>query len=701
MSIIQNIRERGTWILLGLIALALIAFILQDGVGRNNSNNDVTTLGVVNGQKIDKIEFEQKVQNQLQQYAAQGAQTQRGQVINNLWNSEVFNILLKQESEKIGLSVGAKELNDVLFGVESPFRQYEQFVDPATGELKINELKATLAELKKSTKKEVVEQREQLEKNIILPALEKRAQRKYQALLYRGIQSPKWLIEKQYAENNAISNIRFVNVPYTTVEDKTIKVTNEDIAAYLKENSASFQVEELQRNINFVAFSAAPTASDSLAAKNNIIALKEGFQTTTDVATFLNKTSTSPAFKDIYTSKNNIPTPIADSVIGLPLGGISGPYVIGSNYVMAKMIGKKVLPDTVSVRHILILTNNPQTQQTVRSDSAAKTLIDSIKNAIAGGASFETLVEKYSEDGSKTNGGKIENFVQGSMVKTFNDFSFENPVGTKGVVKSEYGFHYIEVLKQTAPSPAFNVAYLAMPIVASKETTTAAQAAAAKFAADSKDQKSFNANALKINKQTVPATGIRAYDFGVQGLGETREVVRWVFDKKVNDVSEPIEVGDAYIVATITGEDKPGLMSVETAKANNVEIIIRDQKKAAVIKTKLKGTTLEAIATAASATVLQADSLNFASTNIAGLGNEPKLVGAAFNKNLLNKVSEPIAGNAGVFVLSVSNLGTSSAPGDIAAFKNQYQNRVSNNILNSILALKKKAKIEDNRPKLY
>ena len=142
-------------------------------------------------------------------------------------------------------------------------------------------------------------------------------------------------------------------------------------------------------------------------------------------------------------------------------------------------------------------------------------------------------------------------------------------------------------------------------------------------------------------------------------------------------------------------------MSVETAKANNVEIIIRDQKKAAVIKTKLKGTTLEAIATAASATVLQADSLNFASTNIAGLGNEPKLVGAAFNKNLLNKVSEPIAGNAGVFVLSVSNLGTSSAPGDIAAFKNQYQGRLSNNILNSILALKKKAKIEDNRPKLY
>jgi peptidyl-prolyl cis-trans isomerase D len=365
------------------------------------------------------------------------------------------------------------------------------------------------------------------------------------------------------------------------------------------------------------------------------------------------------------------------------------------------MIGKKSLPDTASVRHILILTNDPQTQQPVRTDSVAKILIDSIKSAIAGGVSFESMVEKYSEDGSKTNGGKIENFIQGTMVKPFNDFSFENPTGTKGVVKSEFGFHYIEVLKQTAPAPAFNIAYLALPIVASKETTTTAQTEAAKFAADSKNQKSFNANALRLKKQTVPATGIKIYDFNIQGLGETREIVRWAFEKKVNDVSEPFEIGDAYVVATITGEDKPGLMSAETAKSKNIDVIIRDQKKAEKIKSKLKGTTLEAIATAAGATVLQADSLSYTSTNITGLGNEPKIVGASFNKALLNKVSAPIAGNSGVFVISVSNLGAITSQGGVAAFKEQYQGRLSNSIVNSIIFLKKTAKIEDNRAKLY
>ena len=693
MSIIQNIRERGNLIFI-LIAIALIALILPESV---SSNKDLNSLGVINGTTINKIDFEQKVQNTLQQYAAQGAQ--RGQVINQLWDNEVINLLIKKEADKLGLSVGSKEANDVIYGEESPFRQ--QFTDPTTGEFKVNDLKAQLAELKKATKKEVVDQKEQLEKNVILPALEKRTLRKYRALLYRGIQVPKWLLEKQYAENNAISNIRFVNVPYTTIADTTIKVSNEDISAYLKENSAAFQVEEAQRNISFIAFSAAPTTADSTITKNNILALKDSFQTSKDAAAYLNKVTPDTKYYDGFLGKSRIQIPEKEAVLSTPIGGLYGPYVDGPNYTIAKIIGTRLLPDSASVRHILIMTTNAQ-NQVIREEGTAKVLIDSIKNAIAGGATFESMVEKYSEDGgSKANGGIYEMFPQANMVKPFNDFSFENPVGSKGVVKTEFGYHYIEVLKQTPPSPAYNIAYLTLPILASKETTTTAQTTAAKFAADSKDQKSFNANALKLNKQAVPATNIKAYDFNIQGLGETREIVRWVFEKKVNDVSEPIEVGDAYIVANITSEDKPGLMSVETAKSKNIEVIIRDQKKAETIKSKLKGATLEAIATAAGATVLQADSLSYTSTNISGLGNEPKLVGASFNKALLNKISAPIAGNSGVFVISVSNLGAIAAPGDLAAFKEQYQGRLSNTILNSVLALKKTAKIQDNRAKLY
>lgn len=199
MSIIQNIRERGTWIIFGIITIALIAFILQDGVGRQGGN-DISILGKVNGQAINKIEFEEKLEIQLQNYAAQGVK--REQLIGYLWNQEVDRLLLKDEENKLGLSVGTKELSDVLFGNESPFRQ--EFTDQATGEFKVNDAKQAVAQIKKSKN---VEQIKQIEKVYIEPSIENRLRNKYQVLVVKGVQVPKWLSEKQYAESNAISSI--------------------------------------------------------------------------------------------------------------------------------------------------------------------------------------------------------------------------------------------------------------------------------------------------------------------------------------------------------------------------------------------------------------------------------------------------------------------------------------------------------------
>ena len=196
MSIIQNIRERGTWIIFGIITIALIAFILQDGVGRQGGN-DISILGKVNGQAINKIEFEEKLELQLQNYAAQGVK--REQLIGYLWNQEVDRLLLKDEENKLGLSVGTKELSDVLFGNESPFRQ--EFTDQATGEFKVNDAKQAIAQIKKSKN---VEQIKQIEKIYIEPSVENRLRNKYQVIVVKGVQVPKWLSEKQYAETNAI-----------------------------------------------------------------------------------------------------------------------------------------------------------------------------------------------------------------------------------------------------------------------------------------------------------------------------------------------------------------------------------------------------------------------------------------------------------------------------------------------------------------
>ena len=237
MSIIQNIRERGAWIIFGIIAIALIAFILQDGLGRKRGANDVSTLGKVNGNVINKQDFEEKLDLQVQNYASQGVK--REQLMGYLWNQEVDRLLLKDEENKLGLTVGTKELTDVLFGNESPFKQ--EFTDQKTGEFKVNDAKQAIAQIKKSKNSDQIKQ---IEKIYIEPSIENRLRNKYQVMVVRGVQVPKWLSEKQYAESNAISSISFVGIPYTTITDSTIKVSDDDVAAYLKENSAAYQRSE-------------------------------------------------------------------------------------------------------------------------------------------------------------------------------------------------------------------------------------------------------------------------------------------------------------------------------------------------------------------------------------------------------------------------------------------------------------------------
>ncbi|MEY3819340.1 MAG: hypothetical protein RLZZ425_808, partial [Bacteroidota bacterium] len=353
------------------------------------------------------------------------------------------------------------------------------------------------------------------------------------------------------------------------------------------------------------------------------------------------------------------------------------------------------------VRHILIATVNPQNGQQVREDSVAKKLADSISVAIRGGASFEEMVAKYSDDaGSKTTGGVYEMFPQAKMVPAFNDFSFDNAVGAKAVVKTDFGYHYMEVLKQTAKGPAYKIAYLSKMVMPSNETINAASTAAAKFASGSKDIKSFNASAVKLNQQVIPAAGIKANDFDIPGIGTARNIVRWVYEKGVNDVSEPFELGDNYVVAVITSEEKEGLASVSAARPQ-VEGIIRDKKKAEKIKATIKGKTLEAIATDANAAVQRADSIGFSFSMITGLGNEPKLVGAAFNKALINKVSEPIAANTGVYAVSVNAIAAKQADQDPNFFKDELLERTRGMMFRSASSFKKIAKIEDNRSKIY
>ncbi len=696
MSVIQTIRDRGTWIIFVIIAVALIAFILQDGAGRGGSAfSNSSVIAKVNGTSFERGAFEERLKSQEAMYAGQGAT--RDQLIGTVYNMEVDNIVLNQEFDKLGLTVSAKELNDILFGENSPLRQ--EFTDPKTGEFKVDDAKRAFAQIKKSKN---AEQIKMINAGYIEPTIQNSLRNKYQNLLIQSVYVPKWMVEKQQADNNAVASASYVYYPYVALPDSSVKVSEADINNYVKKHSNEFKKEEETRSIAYVSFSAAPTSADSAATLAQINDLKAEFAASSDAAAFLGKVGTELAFYNSYFGGSRIQVTNKDSIIRLPIGGLFGPYVDGNNYVIAKMVGIKQWPDSVTVRHILIGTNDPQSGQQVRDDPTGKKLVDSIQTAIKNGADFNAMVTKYSDDGgSKEKGGVYDYFPQGQMVIPFNDFAFDNQVGAKGVIKTDFGYHYIEILGQKNRAPAYKIAYLAKPIISSNETMNEANTAAATFTSGAKGTKEFNDNAAKLAKPILSATEIKQNDFTVGTMANTRSLVRWIYENKEGTVSDPTEVGDQIIVAMVTNINKAGLMGAAEARPL-VEGLIRNDKKAKIIiDTKMKGSSLEEIAQSSGSSVLRADSLSFGSGFINGVGNEPKIVGAAFNKVVQGKASSLIAGNSGVFAVKGETIAAKAADALPETVKQALIQNRKMAIYRSIEALRKAATVKDYRFSFY
>ncbi len=700
MSVIQRIRDQGAWIIFGIIAIALISFILQDGLGRRGSLfANTNTIGKVNGQAIEKDEFEKKIE-------LYGRNQPREQLIPQLWNQEVNTILMQQEYDKLGLKCTNKELSEVMFGENSPLKR--EFTDPKTGMFNADQARQAFAQLKKSKN---TEQLDQITEGYIKPTIQQTLQQKYQNLLSQAAYAPKWLIEKQKSENGSIASVSYVYVPYSSVSDSAVKVSDEEIVAYATKHRKEYEKDEETRAISFVTFDVAPNAADSAVTVNQLNTIKPEFVAAKDMKTFFTKTSSEMQFYDSYITKNEIKQPVKDSLFKLAPGATYGPYADGNNFVIAKMVDAKQWPDSAKVRHILVATHqqDPQTQQLVRTreDSAANKRMDTIVALINSGKSFDSVCAQFSDDGNKDKGGVYEYFITSRMVAPFNDFAFGKPVGSKGRVETEYGVHYVEVLGQKGSSPAYKIAYLSRPINVSNETVNTISTAAAQFAATSKTKAQFEENAKKLNKSATPATDLKENEPNVPGLTSARQVVRWAYEHNVGDINEqPFEVNagnnnNKLVVAILTAVNKPGIPSAQTLRPQ-VEMFVKNEKKANnIIESKFKGSSLEAIASASGAAVQKADSLSFSNAFVPGIGNDNKFLGLAFNKDLKAKVSPAIAGATGVYALRVENNGTKPVTDTDENVKQQILQGQRMAVYRGSEALKKDASIKDNRSKFF
>ncbi len=717
MSIIQDIRDKYAKLTVVLIALALVGFILTDyfaGQSRGMMGGPSNTVGVVNGKKILFDDFSKKVTQAEEGMKAQGypAAAATQQALEQAWTQEISQVLLSEEFERLGIDVGKKELGDILYGQNPPQDIKQQFTDEKTGQFNPVLAKQNIDQvLKKGTEEQKANINAYINQLVNL-----RMADKYFSLMSGTINFPKWMLEKQNADNALLAKISLVRETYASIPDSSVKVEDKEIDSYVSKNKSLFKQAE-SRSISFVSFSASPTAKDSSATLNSLLSVRDRFGAADSIALFL--AGEGAQYFDAYVSSSAIQIPVKDSIFKLPVGGIYGPYLDGGSFVLAKMIGVRVLPDSIKCRHVLV-SNNPQ--QGGVDDSIASRRIDSIKFAINSGANWDSMVQKYNpaSDDSRQNKGEMTfSSTQIQDVNFAREFAqfilFDGKVGERKVVKTSFGYHYIEIMSAIKPTTHYKVAYLPKEIIASQETDNAALNEANAFAAESTNIKSFDENYEKNLKakgfQKGVSTDISRSSSSIRSLeNATRSFVRAIYDAEKGEVLKPERIDNSYVVAVVTEVLEEGTMNTTRARMAGAESEIRMKKKGEILKKKIGTvTTLEdAMAKLGGIkTIETADSLRISSGS--NMAYEPKVLGAAFNPSNKGKVvPEVLIGKQGVYVVRVDDQGTTAVPAaDLNAERQARYQQAKQNLGNQyspnnpLTILRNAADIKDKRSERY
>lgn len=706
MALISKIR-RSMWIVVVLVALGVGGFILQDMTSGQQSafGGGQNTLGKVDGEKIEWNDFartDQIVESVLYQNQSRDVYARR----DLLWNYFVEEVLVKEEAEDLGLGVSKQELIDLQFGPNPSPVIRQRFVDPTTGQINRQRLNEFQTSINNNTFTDPTmraywaHQEEEIVKE--------RLQSKLANLVSKALYTPTWQAEMGYNDQNTRASFAFVRVPFDEIDNTEVALEDADYEAYLKENAALYRQDEETRRIKYVTLNVFPTAADSAAIREEIAALVPEFETTENDTTFLQRNF--GMMDGTYFKKDEVSPVIADTVFSMPVGSVYGPYMEAGEYKAVKLLARKVIPDSVRSRHILI----PAQDQL--SYLNAQSTIDSLKQLIETGAqTFDSLALAFGTDATRTEGGDLGYAFPGQMVKPFNDLIFyEAEPDSLYTVLTQFGLHLVEVTgrKYINNEVGVQLAFIAQPIVPSDETINSVYDDALEIASNNRTldalEKSVSANP-DLSIESSPLLTENSYTIGTLGAGQTsRDIVRWAFTASKGDVSadvysyqDPVELNiNKYVIVGLESVLKAGLPSVAAIKAD-IEQLVINKKKGELLAERMKGKDLSALANDYATDIDTAQNISLSVATLPDVGSEPKVVAKAMALSN-GQSSEPIVGNSGVFKVNMISKTEPGAAGDLTTVRNTMVMTTRSQVLSRLMeTLKKEAKITDNRSTFY
>ncbi|PVY40525.1 peptidylprolyl isomerase [Pontibacter virosus] len=701
MALINKIREKSGWAV-GAIAIGLGVFVVGgDLLGPNSRllGNDTTTVGEIAGEKIDYQRFDMVFQQIKAQYEGQvqraATESEMAMMREQAWNQLIFQIALQKEYDRLGIQVSEEELADMVQGNNIHPSVRQAFTNPQTGEFERNQVIQYLQSLDQTGGRPMWVNFEQ-------SILNDRIQTKYSNLLTKSVYVTGAEAKKHYEAQNTIANMKVLYIPYFSIADSAVSVTDAQLKDYYNRNKELYKVED-GRTLEYVTIPVAASTEDMNYFQEELKDLTEQFTAATNDSAFVNTHSDTP-YDGTYLHTAELPEEL-HKIAPLEEGKVYGPYNDGDTYALYKIVDiKDGSVNTARASHILIKPENDSPEAKQAALAKAKDIQAQIKN----GADFAAMAAQHGSDGTASVGGDLGYFTEGRMVPAFEKAVFG--ASAEGLlpapVETEYGYHIIKV---TAPKSkrTYKVAAVQRSLDASDATRDQAYAMADELAGTSGSTNEFRENVKKneaLSIEEVPNVGKNNVLVG--NLSNARELVRWAYSKdtSVGDVSPVFEINDQYVIATLTGQREKGYAKLEDVK-EELTAAVRNELKAQQIIAKLKGATgsLDQIAAnyGPDAIVRDAEEVSLASGAIPGLGLEPVAIGKAFGLKPGSRTA-PIEGQGGVVIAELVNLTNSPDAQDLSGVKAQLANTRSSRVeTNAFEAIKEKADIKDNRVRFF